>query len=196
MLKYRELYDYILGTLYKLKINNNSNFYSLREIILYLKYPSSPEDIYEIGKFLEAEGYVQAEFTLGDVFVKIKPQGIIYIEEKEENFILGFEKYLKSKNVAKKINKIISKLSEKSIKDSRKPILEIVGSINKYFNDTDKLKNSDLHKDVRILKLELEKEHLDKEVILIKLNALQDIRPISALSFDLRNHIIHSLDRI
>ena len=196
MLKYRELYDYILGVLYKLKINNNRGFFSLKEIVEKLSNEVGPEEVFEIGKYLEAEGFVRAEFTLGDVFVELKPSGIIYIENKDEDFLPTFDTYLKKKNFNTNNEKIVSKLSKSTIKKSRQPIMNLANEIIKYFKDTKELKDTDLHRDAKILKLELEKENIDKEVVLIKMNSLAEFQPLSIKSFELRNYIIHSIDRL
>lgn len=192
MLKYKDLYDYILNVLYQLKRTNGHHFFSLKGCIEHLMYDASLNEIVEIGKYLEAEGYIQAEYIIGDVFVEITPPGIMHIEDKEENFSVDFEKYLANKKVDKNNFKNISKLSSDTIKNSRKPYLEMVEKIIEELNDTEQLKNSDLQKDARILKLELEKESINKETLLIKLNSIQDFQPFNIISAELKHHIQHS----
>jgi hypothetical protein len=194
MLKYKDLYDYIISVLYSLKRKNQIGFFSLREIIINLDYPATPNEIFEIGKYLEAEGYVKADFRLGDVFVEITPQGIIYIENKEENFFPTFEEFLNQKSEKNQIEKIVSKLSSKSIHESKKPIIEKINLIIKYLGSVNALKNSDLHIDAKILKLELEKEKPDKEIITIKIMNLETLKGLRQQANELKEYFIYFMN--
>lgn len=195
MLKYKDLYDYIIGVLYSLKRKGQTGFFSLREIIENLAYPSTPNEIFEIGKYLEAEGYVKADFRLGDVFIEITPQGIVYIENKEENFLPTFEEFLKQKNEQAHVDKIASKLSTKAIHDSKKPIIEKTNAIVKYLASVKALKNSDFHIDAKILKLEIEKENPDKEVITIKIMNLETLTGLRQQANELKEYFTYFVDR-
>lgn len=85
MLKYKDLYDYIIGVLYSLKRKGQTGFFSLREIVENLNYPSTPNEIFEI-KIFRSRRLRKGDFRLGDVFIEITPHGIVYIENKEDNF--------------------------------------------------------------------------------------------------------------
>lgn len=195
MLKYKDLYDYIIGVLYSLKRKSQTGFFSLREIIENLDYPSTPNEIFEIGKYLEAEGYVKADFRLGDVFIEITPQGIVYIEDKEENFLPTFEEFLKQKNEQAQVDKVATKLSSKAIHDSKKPIIDKINAIIKYLGSVKALKNSDIHIDAKILKLEIEKENPDKEVISIKIMNLETLAGLREQANDLKEYFSYFLNR-
>lgn len=195
MLKYKDLYDYIIGVLYSLKRKNQTGFFSLREIVENLDYPSTPNEIFEIGKYLEAEGYVKADFRLGDVFIEITPQGIVYIENKEETFLPTFEEFIKQKNEQAQVDKIASKLSSKSIHDSKKPVIDKINVIIKYLGSVKALKNSDLHIDAKILKLEIEKENPDKEVISIKIMNLENLTGLRQQASELKEYFTYFVNR-
>jgi len=195
MLKYKDLYDYIIGVLYVLKRNSQTGFFSLREIVENLDYPSTPNEIFEIGKYLEAEGYVKADFRLGDVFIEITPQGIVYIENKEETFLPTLEVYFKQKNEQAQVDKVASKLSTTSIHDSKKPIIEKINVIIKYLSSVKALKNSDLHIDAKILKLEIEKENPDKEVITIKIMNLETLTGLRQQANELNEYFSYFVNR-
>lgn len=195
MLKYKDLYDYIIGVLYSLKRKNQTGFFSLREIVENLDYPSTPNEIFEIGKYLEAEGYVKADFRLGDVFIEITPQGIVYIENKEETFLPTFEEFIKQKNEQAQVDKIASKLSTKSIHESKKPIIDKINAIIKYLGSVKALKNSDLHIDAKILKLEIEKENPDKEVISIKIMNLENLTGLRQQASELKEYFTYFVNR-
>jgi len=172
-----ELYDYILSMLYYLKRNNEFGPFSLKEIIDFFEYPATPNDINDFGSYLEAEGYIKADFILGDVYVAITPSGIVYIENKE-NIISDFEEFLKTKIPEDKKLKIISKFSKTSAKNSKKPIIDEVDEIINFFNSIKELKNTDLKKDARILKIELQKEVPEIEIISVKLDKLNQFASI------------------
>jgi hypothetical protein len=195
MLKYKDLYDYIIGVLYSLKLKKQTGFFSLREIVENLDYPSTPNEIFEIGKYLEAEGYVKADFRLGDVFIEITPQGIVYIENKDDTFMLTVEEFLKEINDQDQVDKIASKLSTKSIHDSKKPIIEKINGIIKYLGSVKALKNSDLHMDAKILKLEIEKENPDNEVISIKIMNLETLTGLRQKASELKEYFTFFVNR-
>lgn len=195
MLKYKDLYDYIIGVLYSLKLKKQTGFFSLREIVENLDYPSTPNEIFEIGKYLEAEGYVKADFRLGDVFIEITPQGIVYIENKEETFLPTFEEFIKQKNEQAQVDKIASKLSTKSMHESKRPILEKINAIIKYLGSVKALKNSDLHIDAKILKLEIEKENPDKEIISIKIMNLETLTGLRQQANELKEYFMYFVNR-
>lgn len=195
MLKYKDLYDYIIGVLYSLKRKGQTGFFSLREIVENLNYPSTPNEIFEIGKYLEAEGYIKGDFRLGDVFIEITPHGIVYIENKEDNFLPTFEQYISSKNDQAHVDKVASKLSTQSIHDSKRPIIEKINGIIKYLASIKALKNSDLHIDAKILKQEIEKDNPDKEVITIKISNLETLAGLRQEANELKEYFLYFMNR-
>src|SRR6476660_213793 len=79
-IKYTERYDFIVGTLYTLKTKGKYGYFSLKQIIQALDFPYNFDEIFQIGKYLEARGFVNAIFIIGDVQIEITPSGIIYWE--------------------------------------------------------------------------------------------------------------------
>ncbi|MDM8523319.1 hypothetical protein QUF80_08105 [Desulfococcaceae bacterium HSG8] len=194
MLKYRELYDYILGVLYILKRQKQYGFFSLKDIVGNLGARSVSRELYGIAKYLEAEGYVNTLPSLGDVFVEITPSGIIYIEEKDENFIQIFEKFIEQQKSELQFEKIASGLSKTKTEASRKPIIAKVSHIISYLNSNKILKKSDINADVKILKLELQKTDPDKEVISIKLSKMAELSELRNQSLELREYLDGYID--
>jgi Mn-dependent DtxR family transcriptional regulator len=193
MLKYKELYDYILGVLYSLKRKKESGFFSLKDIIESLGYNSSPSEVFEIAKYLEAEGYVKISSSLGDVFVEITPNGIVYIEEKDENFMSTFEEFLKKQQLERNFDRIASRLSKSKIQQSRKTIIDKVDQLIKYLNAHKIFKKSDIFTDMKILKLELQKTDPDKEVVSIKVAKLETLSELRDQSLELKEYLYWSI---
>ena len=189
MLKYKEMYDYVLGILYTLKRKKQYGYFSLNDIISHLDTISKHSEIYKIAKYLEAEGYVKTSTSPGDVFVEITPSGIIYIEEKDENFMSSFESFLEKQELKQQIEKIASKISNTKIKESRKPIIDKINQIQKYLNSHKILKKFDVYTDVKILKFELQKKNPDKEVISIKLSNMGEISELKNQSSELKEYL-------
>ena len=173
MLKYKDLYDYVIGVLYELKKTGQTGYFSLKEILENLRQNSTLTEIYGIGKYLEAEGYIKAEFSLGDVFIEITPSGIVYLENKGEDFLRRFEDFQKEEK--NQTRKTVTKLTEKSIIESRKPLLGLINQVINILGNSE-LKDSDLHLDAKILKLEVEKINPDKEIIQLKTSNLEQIQ--------------------
>lgn len=188
MLKYKDLYDYIVGVLYSLKKDKKTGYYSLREIVENLEQPSTPSEIFEIGKYLEAEGYVKADFRVGDVFIEITPQGIVYFEDKSAEFITKFEEFVKQKNNQEKVDKVASKLSAESIQKSKKLVLEKIETIIKHLESAKEINHPDVLIDAKILKLEIEKENPDNEVVTIKIMNLESFAGLKQESNELKEY--------
>lgn len=188
MLKYKDLYDYIIGVLYSLKKAKKTGYYSLREIVENLDQPSTPSEVFEIGKYLEAEGYVKADFRVGDVFIEITPQGVVYFEDKNVEFITKFEEYVKQKNNQEKVDKVASKLSAESIQKSKKLALEKIDSIIRHLEASKGSMHSDILIDAKILKLEIEKENPDNEVVTIKIMNLESFAGLKEESNELKEY--------
>jgi len=169
-LNYRELLDIILHILYRLKFEREKSYHSLSDIINGLDYPLDITDIYEIGKYLEAQGFIKAEFEFGDVFAEITSYGMIYVEEE-----LQFDGKLKNETKADRLSKIINSVSqydEDYILEFRKPL---INEINKMKNILKKRRrgSSDIGKDIDILKIEVEKNNPEMDVLEIKLNNIE-----------------------
>ncbi len=169
-LNYRELLDIILHILYRLKFEHKKSYHSLSDIINGLDYPLDITDIYEVGKYLEAQGFIKAEFEFGDVFAEITSSGMIYVEEE-----LQFDGKLKNETKADRLSKIIDSVSqydEDYILEFRKPL---INEINEMKNILKKRRqgSSDIGKDIDILKIEMEKNNPEMDILEIKLNNIE-----------------------
>lgn len=179
-MQYTELLDKVLGILYLLKIENKkTGYYSLKEIISsVLKYPSSPYDIREIGKYLEAQGFVKAIYNFQGVYGEITTSGIVYIERKGEEFINELKKYIdKVDNLEKsaKGEHDITNPTLESVKKEREPIYDMLNKLKDIVTEKIQPNNYDILKDIEILQSELEKLNPDKEIVGNKLNAISSI---------------------
>ncbi|MCP4353328.1 MAG: hypothetical protein GY795_48375 [Desulfobacterales bacterium] len=170
-INYRELLDIILHILYRLKFEHKKkSYHSLSDIINGLDYPLDITDIYEVGKYLEAQGFIKAEFEFGDVFAEITSSGMIYVEEE-----LQFDGKLKNETKADRLSKIIDSVSqydEDYILEFRKPL---INEINEMKNILKKRRqgSSDIGKDIDILKIEMEKNNPEMDILEIKLNNIE-----------------------
>ncbi len=155
-MSYRELLDIVLNLLYKLKFQRGGRFYSVSDIVNSLNYPLDLTDIIEVGKYLEAQGYIKAEYVFGDVFAGITSSGIVHIEER-------LEETPKTDEFSNLIEKI-SEYDENSILRFRKPLYRLIDKMKTILKNKKRGK-TDVGKDVDILKLELTKINPDMEII-------------------------------
>ena len=102
---------------------------------------------------------------------------------------------MKPGNNSARADGIASKISNQSIHDSKQPILEKVNDIIKYLGSIKALKNSDLHLDAKILKLEIEKENPDKEIITIKIFHLEQLAGVRRQANELKEYFAYFLNR-
>ncbi len=174
-LKYTDRYDYIIGVLYKLKAEGKSGSFSLKQLLQAIDNKVDYEEVFQTGKYLEAQGYINAYQVIGDVWVEITPNGIIHWENKTDKFILNFTEFVQKQNIEEVIEKMVNVFEEKdSVKNTRNDIfktLDIILSKTKELNK----QNPDLLIDTQILKMEFEKEIPDNEVILNKLYSIDQM---------------------
>lgn len=122
-LKYRDILNIVLGYLYFQKFDGNIGFFSLTPILSAIDYPSSKEEVNDIGKYLETKDYIKALFQIDDVYIQIMTQGIIYVEgllerhEIQEEYIRDIIKRIKQK--AQSENEI-ERPDKKKIQEKRK----------------------------------------------------------------------------
>ncbi len=186
MLRYNDLINYVIGSLYKLKIKGLNSYYSLSTILKQLNYETSIEDMYQIGKYLAAEGFVKIERQIGDIFLKITTDGVLHVENK--NIDVSFGIYLETSNLPFDLGKILD-MSLPNIKRLREPILDKLRTAREKIEQTVNLKDIDVTKDLDILKLELDKNIPDREVLFIKINELKKYENLSSEIRDLAEAI-------
>jgi len=172
-LRFTQWYDRVIGTLYHLKLIEKTGFFSLRKILKdVLEYPTTGEDVFQIGKYLETKGFVNALFTIGDAQVEITPSGIVHWElnaDANTSF---------SSRISEKLKIISSHLDVNSeAPDARDEIFE---KINVILGFTNKIRHQspDLDLDARILDLEFHKIKPDHELLLNKLFSIDQLPPI------------------
>jgi hypothetical protein len=113
------------------------------------------------------------------VLVKITPLGLVYWEKKEESFIKKFHHCIlktskknskeEESSIKEVIHEIMSELdTQHSLKEKMMSNVTEIVDLTKELKD----KNPDLHLDAEILKLELNKNHPDKDIIISKLYQL------------------------
>lgn len=167
-MKYKEMLDNVLIVLYILKNKHSKDFFSLNQIIKNLNYKGSQSDIYNIGKYLEADGSVRVFSTVGDMFLDLTAHGIVYVEE---NFDINHIAKLET------IATTISKFDEKAVEDARKPIYEMIDKLKGKFKSKNK-ETDDAKTDIAIMKLELKKVEPSKGVLLLKIHDLEKFNHI------------------
>src|SRR5579872_1764896 len=116
---YRQLLDFTIGVLYELRVKQGrAGLFSLKKIVSDFDYKTSFDEIRDIAKYLEAQGYVKPIFTFGDVFLEITTRGIIYFEDKDKEFIFLFQEYLNKTRLKEQIKSTVEQL-DKNINSSK-----------------------------------------------------------------------------
>ncbi len=177
MLRHKDLVNYVLGILYEIKKQGRTGYYSLKTILEKLNYSVSISDMYGIGKYLEAEGFVKAERQIGDIFIKITTDGILYVENK--SIIENLERFLNSSTDYTSI----LEMSLANIRTSRKPVLEKIKNAREKISETVKVSEVDILKDLDILNMELDKDIPDREIVFIKMN---ELKKYEGVAFEIR----------
>jgi hypothetical protein len=65
---YSDLYDRILGKLTALKNAGKGKLVSLNDVLSLIKPDSETSEVIQLAKYLEADGDIQADYKLGQVF--------------------------------------------------------------------------------------------------------------------------------
>ncbi len=174
-LKYRDILNIVLGYLYFQKFDGNTGFFSLTTVLTAIEYPSSKEEVNDIGKYLEAKDYIKALFQIDDVYIQIITQGIIYAEgliernEIKEGYIKDIIKIVKQRSQSKSE---IEGPDKEQIKKKRKYLFTTLNSMKKKLGSSVSPELYDLKLDIDIIKLELQKISPDRDVIRQKMMKL------------------------
>lgn len=171
MLKYTDIYNQVLAILHILKSEKQIGFFNLLDILTLLDYPTTQKEVYSIAKYLDAKGYIEAKFEVEGIFISLEPQGIAYIEEKEE----VFTKLLSKEKPLLDLKDKIAKFSEDSLTKPRLNIVAMLDKVIAIFKANEVIRNSDVAIDADILKLELQKISPDKLVVETKLATLSQL---------------------
>jgi hypothetical protein len=175
-MKYIETLDNVLIVLYILKQKHSKDLFSLNQIIKGLGAKLSQNDIYNVGKYLETDGLVNIFSTIGDMFLTITPQGIVYVEKNFEQNIANFTD----------LSDTISGFNEKAVEEARKPIYEMVDKIKSKFRGKGQ-ETKDAKIDLDIIKSELRKSKPSTGVLVLKINDLEKFNNIRYELFELKN---------
>jgi hypothetical protein len=170
MSKYTDIYNQVLAVLYSLKSEKEIGFFNLLDILIVLDYPTTQREIYSIAHYLEAKGYVTAKFEIEGIFISLEPQGIAYIEDKEDIFT----KILAEKPLSNSKDKI-AKFSEDKLTKPRLNLITLMDKVIKTLKSSKITKGTDAVYDAEILKIEFQKLSPDKTVIETKLEVLLQI---------------------
>jgi hypothetical protein len=168
-LTYKQLLDFTIGVLYELRVKQKrTGYYSLNEIIKYFNYEVSFDEIRDIAKYLEAQGYVKTVFIYGDVFLELTTRGIIYFEAKDKAFFTSFDAFRKARQ-KEKIKDTVEQLDKKIMASSKENLVKEIQDFKKL---NDKNQYTDYLSDIDILIIELQKDNPDKEILAHKTNKL------------------------
>jgi len=191
-LKYRDILNIVLGYLYFQKFDGNTGFFGLTAILTAIEYPSSKEEMKDIGKYLETKDYIRAIFQIDDVYIQIITQGIIYVEgliEKnviQDDYIRNIIKVFKQK--AQSESKI-ERPDKEQIKEKRKNLFKTLSSMKKKLGSSVIPEIYDLKLDIDIIKLELQKMIPDRDIIKQKMMRLDYNKRIASEIHTLYNSL-------
>jgi len=171
-LKFSEAASRALGMLYLFEFEEGDSFYSFEAILGGLDYNFSFDIIKDIVKQLESERLIDVIFLPGVVFARILSKGLENIEEFND---AQMQEILTLRDQVDKVEFDLSlnELDRKS-KFSKHTLNNVLEDIRDLIDEYGGAK-SDLHKDVKIIRLELSKHHPDNEVLDYKVEILSDI---------------------
>jgi hypothetical protein len=177
----KKLIDLIIAYLYFYRTEKgNYNYFSLKNIVKILGNDIPFEEIFNIAKYLEARGDIEAMYVLGDVFVKLSTLGTLKYEEKPDILIKKDKSEIADKEFIENLNAIADEYNEASVEKSRNDVIKFVESIKEILKKADDDWNKeDYLKDIDILIWELDKSNPNKEIIANKLNSLIECKSIS-----------------
>ncbi len=188
-LKYSQVLDFILKTLYDVNLQEPNRYLSLPSIVKEIGYHSSFSEIGDIADYLETRGFVRRSNMLGDIVIQITPTGKLHIETLDENFNEIYHSYLNKNNgsgqYAMEADKLIPQENPKA---------KVISLVNNIQSEIIKKEGNttDFEKDLEIVKTELSKANPDFRIIEIKLNdTLQPTHSLEKMT-ELRNYIAHA----
>ncbi len=187
-LKYRDILNIVVGYLYVQKFDGNTGFFGLTAILSAMEYPSSKEEVNDIGKYLETKDYIKALFQIDDVYVQIVTQGIIYAEDLLEREVIK-EDYVRSlvRRVQQKAQseREIERPDKKQIQERRKNLFNTLTNMKKKLGTSASPEIYDLKLDIDIIKIELQKVSPDRDIIKQKM-----------MKLDYNNRIVNEINTL
>jgi len=158
--------------LYFQKFDGNTGFFSLTAILTAMEYPSSKEEVSDVGKYLETKDYIKALFQIDDVYVQIATQGIIYSEDLIERDVIEEDRTKSIARLVAQSESEIERPDKKQIKERRKNFFTILTNMKKKLGSSASPEIYDLKLDIDVIKTELQKMNPDRDIIKQKMMKL------------------------
>lgn len=186
-LKYTDTFNFILRTLRDVRDYKSDSFISLPAILEILDYKASFSEALEMTKYMETRGWVKPIFIVGDIRVQITSSGLIHLEELGEEFNTLFVDYM-GKLTEKKGRLELKTFFEE--KDPKKKVIDLLNIISSRIIEKEG-HETDLNKDIEIIKLELSKLQPNFEILDQKFSALMNLEYIASDLQQARNFMVH-----
>ncbi len=173
-LTYRQLLNFTVAVLYELKLKKKkTGFFSLNQIVKYLNYDTNFDEIKEIARYLDAQGFVKSSYTYGDVYVELTTRGIIHVEESDINILKSLHEYIDNKKDDKEIADVaVTNQSEILLVAKKTLLFEFQQFKLLVERRNTQAQFNDYLQDVKIIISELEKDRPDNEFLNNKANKL------------------------
>jgi len=184
MYRYRDILNYIVGLLYILRKNQQAGYYDAKEIISVFQSPVSNADVFEMIKYLEAQGYIRAIYFLGGASIEIAPRGILMVEDDKTGIIDKVRAILQPLK-AQPQEETTARLDEVMFK-KRGIVLERLAEIRRIIEkEVGKETGKEYLIDIGIIESELGKIKPDMDLIARKMNNIGDVNVVRPIYKDL-----------
>jgi hypothetical protein len=175
----KELIEKIIATLIYYKINGKDKFVSLKRVIDILDNKINFEDIFNIAKYLEAQGYISAEYIYGDVLARITTLGQITYEERYKEIMPKIIDMITNQELKENLDKIADEITEDSIKRSFEDIKKLIDEIKKDVDESSENgKKKDYLNSLKIIKISLESDTLNTDILASAYNTLAESKVV------------------
>lgn len=175
----KQLIEKIVIVLIYYKEKGKDKYVSLKQIINIFDSKLNFEDVFSIAKYLEAQGYITADFIYGDVLVKLTTLGQITYEEKFEKIMPEIIDKLTSEELKDNLDKIADEITEESIKKSFEDIKKLITEIkNEIQNSFENGKKKDYLNNLEIINIALNNETLNTDILASAYNSLMECKVV------------------
>jgi hypothetical protein len=180
IMELKKLINYIMTSLLYYKRNGKDRAYSLKKIINIFDKNINFNDIFEIAKYLEAQGYIKADYILGDVLIQLTTHGQIEFEEKFDDYITEIIDKITNEELYDGLDKIADKFIEETIKQSKEDILKLIEDIEKEIESSTENGNSRTYLNkLEIIKLTINDEPIQMEILASAINVLVNCKIVT-----------------
>lgn len=187
-IKYSQILNYILLTLFDIRKNGSNIFVSLPSLLNILEYSAHFGEAIEIAEYLETRDYIKTEYVIGDILMQITPNGMLYIEDLETSFIEKYKNYMDILGKKKEINL----RSYIPVQNPKSSVLELVEKMLTKVKKTNS-QEKDLLYDLEIIKLELSKSRPDIRIIETKTDELTHHTYLIEEASELKSYMAHAV---